>query len=59
MIVYKFISDCLDMITAYYRRFDQVTDNPSTSVQPSWWAKDVESSLSLSHFLALAVLHVC
>ena len=28
--------------------FDQVTDNPGTSVQPSWLAEDVKSSLSLS-----------
>ena len=28
--------------------FDQVTDNPGTSVQPSWLAEDVRSSLSLS-----------
>ena len=28
--------------------FDQVTDNPGTSVQPSWLAEDVKSSLSVS-----------
>ena len=44
MIVYKFISDCLDMINADV--FDQVIDNPGTSVQPSWLAEDVKSSSS-------------
>ncbi len=49
MIVYKFISDCLDMINAEVQStdvFDQVIDNPGTSVQPSWLAEDVKSSSS-------------
>ncbi len=49
MIVYKFISDCLDMINADV--FDQVIDNPGTSVQPSWLAEDVKSSSSSSFML--------
>ncbi len=41
MIVYKFVSDCVDMInTSSADIFDQVTDNPGTSVQPSWLAEN-------------------
>ncbi len=47
MIINKFISDCLDMIKVGTDGFDQVTDNPGTSVPPSWLAEDVKSSLCL------------
>jgi len=42
MIVYKFVSDCVDMInTSSADIFDQVTNNPGTSVR---LAEDVKSS---------------
>ena len=50
MIVYKFVSDYVDMInTSSADIFDQVTDNPGTSVQPSWLAEDV-NPLSLLYW---------
>ena len=36
-----------------YVVFDQVTDNPGTSVQPSWLTEDVKSSLSVSLSVSL------
>ena len=48
MIVCAFISDCYTWWTLVTDVFDQVTDNPGTSVQPSWLAEDVKI-LSLCH----------
>ena len=42
MIVYKFVSDYVDMIIMLSTDvFGQVTVNPGTSVQPSWLAEVV------------------
>ena len=35
--------------------FDQVTDNPGISVQPSWLAEDVKSSRSFSSSFCLLI----
>ena len=41
MIVYKFVSDYVDMIIMLSTDvFGQVTVNPGTSVQPSWLAEN-------------------
>ncbi len=61
MIVYKFVSDYVDMIiTLSTDVFGQVTVNTGTSVQPSWLAEDVHpcpDCAAANHVCAVAIVY--